>query len=205
MVAFIDPTKLQHVFMTIAPRDTQFPYKVIGIPGHGFVPEADFKSVVHELANTKQELNALKREVEKYEMNKAPAMHLPKDAAAHSLWAEIFKLRYQIAGPDGFVTWKDAAVDERQRRVKLEQELGKLRVTLEPAFIKLRDQAEADKKRNLEIEAEAEIIYNGWKEDKGWTPWVKSGNSHMQERARDLARSPVSASDIAEVQKHDTK
>lgn len=39
------------------------------------------------------------------------------------LWAEIHKLREEIKGPDGYQTWKDAAVDERIKRVKAEKEL----------------------------------------------------------------------------------
>lgn len=31
------------------------------------------------------------------------------------LWAEILKLRAEIAGPDGYATWKDAAVAEKLR------------------------------------------------------------------------------------------
>lgn len=199
MIELIDPTKRQHVLMNVEPRNTQFPYHIIGTKGNGFVPEAEFKAVVHELSNTRQELNALKKEVEKYEMNKAPSMHLPKDSAAHSLWAEIFKLRYQISGPDGFVTWKDAALDEIQRRIKLEQELGKLRADKSAADKKRDLDIEANNKRNLDIEAEAKHIYNGWKDHIGWTPWVEPGNSHMQERARGLAHISVSASNIAEV------
>jgi hypothetical protein len=36
------------------------------------------------------------------------------------LWAEIHRLRSEAAGPDGFATWKDAAVAERVRRVRAE-------------------------------------------------------------------------------------
>jgi len=34
------------------------------------------------------------------------------------LWSEIHRLRSEAKGPDGFATWKDAAVAERVRRVK---------------------------------------------------------------------------------------
>ena len=43
------------------------------------------------------------------------------------LWAEIHRLRAEVAGPQGYATWKDAAVAERVRRVKAEAriDLGK--------------------------------------------------------------------------------
>jgi len=41
-------------------------------------------------------------------------------------YAELIRLREEIKGPDGFATWKDAAVSERQRRVKLETQLDSL-------------------------------------------------------------------------------
>ena len=37
--------------------------------------------------------------------------------------AEIERLRAELQGPDGFETWKDAAIDERVRRVKTETEI----------------------------------------------------------------------------------
>lgn len=43
------------------------------------------------------------------------------DAAPELLWAEIFKLRSALKGPEGFETWYDAAVHERVRRVKAEK------------------------------------------------------------------------------------
>lgn len=166
--------------MKVAPRDAQYPYQVIGTPGSGFVAEADFKALVHELHNLKVERNQIKKELESYGLPE----DIPEDAPPDILWAEILRLRHALKGPDGFKTWQDAAVDERQRRVQLEQGLGK-------------GKSEADKKRDLDIEAEAKRIYNGWKDQRGWTPWVGPGNSHMQERARDLARISVSASNIA--------
>lgn len=42
------------------------------------------------------------------------------------LWAEIHRLRWEMQGPPGFATWKDAAVDERIRRVKAEKSQPKL-------------------------------------------------------------------------------
>jgi hypothetical protein len=37
------------------------------------------------------------------------------------LWAEIHRLRAALQGPDGYTTWKDAAIAERLRRIKAEQ------------------------------------------------------------------------------------
>ncbi len=39
------------------------------------------------------------------------------------LWEEIHTLRADIKGPDGFSTWKEAAVAEKVKQVKLEKEL----------------------------------------------------------------------------------
>lgn len=40
------------------------------------------------------------------------------------LWAEIHRLRAAVQGPDGYATWQDAAVAERVRRVKAENNLA---------------------------------------------------------------------------------
>jgi hypothetical protein len=57
------------------------------------------------------------------------------------LWAEIHRLRAAVQGPDGYATWQDAAVAERVRRVKAEQERAaereRWRTTLEDASDKL--------------------------------------------------------------------
>lgn len=47
--------------------------------------------------------------------------NLSPDAPAETLWAEIFRLRAQVEGPEGFKTWQDAAVHERLQRVKAEK------------------------------------------------------------------------------------
>jgi hypothetical protein len=39
------------------------------------------------------------------------------------LWAEIHKLRAEAKGPDGFDTWRDAAIHQRVRASKAEEEL----------------------------------------------------------------------------------
>jgi hypothetical protein len=36
-------------------------------------------------------------------------------------WAELHRLREEIKGPEGYATWKDAAVDEKVKRIKLEK------------------------------------------------------------------------------------
>lgn len=38
------------------------------------------------------------------------------------------------------------------------------------------------------VEAMAEEIYDGWKDQQGWVPWVKNGNSLNQDKARKEAR-----------------
>ena len=36
-------------------------------------------------------------------------------------------------------------------------------------------------------EERAKAIYNGWRDQPGWVPWVEGGNSHKQDEARRLA------------------
>lgn len=45
-----------------------------------------------------------------------------------------------------------------------------------------------DLRRTHEIEVRAKEVYNSWKIEDGWVPWVEGGNSTMQERARNWAR-----------------
>lgn len=40
---------------------------------------------------------------------------LPPDATPAELWAEIYRLRADAKGPDGYATWKEAAIAERLR------------------------------------------------------------------------------------------
>jgi len=42
------------------------------------------------------------------------------------LWAEIWRLREELKGPDGFETWKDAAIAERLKLVEVRRELRKV-------------------------------------------------------------------------------
>ena len=42
-----------------------------------------------------------------------------KEENPDQLWAEIWRLRAEVAGPDGYATWKDAAVSERLRKTAL--------------------------------------------------------------------------------------
>ena len=39
------------------------------------------------------------------------------------MWAEIYRLREAVKGPEGYDSWQDAATAERCRRVKAEKEL----------------------------------------------------------------------------------
>nr|WP_239066739.1 hypothetical protein [Citrobacter freundii] len=41
--------------------------------------------------------------------------------ATAGVYAELYRLREEIKGPDGFDTWKDAAIAERKARVELEK------------------------------------------------------------------------------------
>jgi len=52
-------------------------------------------------------------------------------AEAAEAWRQVHLLKAETSGPDGFATWKDAATDERVRRVKAEQEAAKLRADAE--------------------------------------------------------------------------
>lgn len=42
------------------------------------------------------------------------------------MWAEIYRLREAVKGPDGFDSWQDAAVAERIRRARAERVLKKI-------------------------------------------------------------------------------
>jgi hypothetical protein len=53
-----------------------------------------------------------------------------------------------------------------------------------------------DKARDA-IEAKAREIYDGWKDQPGWVPWVEGGNSHRQDDARRIAASGVGGNDAA--------
>jgi hypothetical protein len=46
-------------------------------------------------------------------------------------WAELFRLRNAVKGPDGYATWQDAATAERIRRVKAERALAEAAPTTE--------------------------------------------------------------------------
>ncbi len=50
---------------------------------------------------------------------------IAKDGYAE-LWAECYTLRCEIKGPDGFETWKDAAVHERREMFKVKAEAKRL-------------------------------------------------------------------------------
>jgi len=44
------------------------------------------------------------------------------EADAVEAWRQVHLFKAEAGGPDGFATWKDAAIDERLRRVKAETE-----------------------------------------------------------------------------------
>lgn len=49
------------------------------------------------------------------------------EADAVEAWRQVHLFKTEAGGPDGFATWKDAAINERLRRVKAEAELTALR------------------------------------------------------------------------------
>ena len=53
------------------------------------------------------------------------------EAAMRERDAEIQRLEADQQGPDGFDTWKDAAIDERVRRVKAEAEIEDKKASLD--------------------------------------------------------------------------
>lgn len=59
--------------------------------------------------------------------NKAAAELAALRADAAEAWRQVHLLKAETSGPDGFATWKDAATDERVRRVKAEAEAARLR------------------------------------------------------------------------------
>lgn len=46
----------------------------------------------------------------------------PATAMPQNEWAELIRLRAEAEGPDGFATWKDAAIAERLRRKNIEEQ-----------------------------------------------------------------------------------
>lgn len=65
------------------------------------------------------------------------------------------------------------------RLSELEAEVARLRKLLEPPK-SWRD--------DPELEAKAKAIYETWKDQDGWVPWVAYGNSTKQDEARAAAR-----------------
>ena len=54
------------------------------------------------------------------------------------LLADLIRTREEFKGPDGFPTWKDAAVDERRRRVEAERQVKALQTDLQTAQDRLK-------------------------------------------------------------------
>lgn len=52
------------------------------------------------------------------------AEHQPLTAMDADDWAELHRLRAEAKGPDGYATWKEAALAERNRRVEAERQLS---------------------------------------------------------------------------------
>lgn len=49
---------------------------------------------------------------------------------AVAAWAEVHRLRAAVAGPEGYATWRDAATDERVKRLAAEREIGERDATI---------------------------------------------------------------------------
>jgi hypothetical protein len=49
-----------------------------------------------------------------------------------TLWAEIWRLRHESEGPGEYPTWKDAAIDERIKRVKAERAAAEAALAAQP-------------------------------------------------------------------------
>lgn len=49
---------------------------------------------------------------------------LPTEEADADIYAELYRLRSEIKGPDGFDTWRDAAIAEKKARVELERQIN---------------------------------------------------------------------------------
>ena len=68
---------------------------------------------------------------------------------------------------------------QAKRIAELEAEIARLRKLLEPPK-SWRD--------DPELEAKAKAIYETWKDQDGWVPWVAYGNSTKQDEARAAAQ-----------------
>lgn len=64
---------------------------------------------------------------EEFDIRQARARADRAEADAAEAWRQVHLLKAEGGGPDGFATWKDAATDERLRRVKAEAERDALR------------------------------------------------------------------------------
>ena len=81
--------------------------------------------------------------------------------------AEIERLRAELQGPDGFETWKDAAIDERVRRVKAETEIEDKEASLDMMRSRLGEREtllRQCREKNKRLEARATLA---GKEGKG--------------------------------------
>ncbi|BAO04694.1 hypothetical protein [Ralstonia phage RSK1] len=84
------------------------------------------------------------------------------------LWAEIHRLRAEAQGPDGCVTWKDAAIAERKLRVAAQS--GQ-RAGVAPEYVMVQRRMRPTRRP----------------EGEGWTDWEECS----EDIARDCERVPV--------------
>lgn len=52
------------------------------------------------------------------------AQPAPTSEPMDEIYAELYRLREEVKGPDGFNTWRDAAIAEKKARVELERQIN---------------------------------------------------------------------------------
>lgn len=72
-------------------------------------------------------------------------------------------------------------------KAKADAEAAKLNAAAGVTVVRDQTEAPADAD-GLRLEATAREIYDSWKDEPGWVPWVEGGNSTKQDVARQRAR-----------------
>lgn len=93
-----------------------------------------------------------------------------------------------------------AAHAEQADRLKLplQSRAGVIAEALEIGLraVELRREDARRAQLDAELEPVARAIYDGWKDQQGWVPWVEGGNSTKQDEARRLARGHGAAKQV---------
>jgi hypothetical protein len=84
-------------------------------------------------------------------------------------WAELYRLREEVKGPDGYATWKDAAVAERILRVRAETPQGTEATAQAPA-----PKASPEPQR-FAITLEELTEFNNWREARAQAKGASPG------------------------------